>query len=493
MTAMPQISDELLATLSPQELLEYEQCLETLVGGESLREFITRCFPHEPVPRHLDPLVDVIEYARIKPIRIGISYGPGHAKTTTLLRSIVWWLHRSPVDECIYQTYSAGAAHAKSRLARDFAEQSGLELATDSRAVGHWRTIHGGGLIATGAKGSAQGKRVPGLFVVDDPYKDEFEARSPLINGQVIDRAKSVVFTRLQGGSAIFLHTRWAELDLIGYFTKELGWDSINIPSVCDTVPDVLGRKMDEVAWPEKYPYEICSGPCGHDGHLKEIRETIGEHHWAAMYQGRPRPLGTAVFHEPARYKREEFKWDGKRGVISIDPAATAKTSADWSVLMVLAMEGYGVDTRTWIYDLIRVQCEIPELVKTARRLQLQYKLMIACEAVAGFKGVPQMLRTMDVMGEDGQPLGKLRVIDVQPGSRDKFARAQPGAAAWNGSRVMVPIDRNWAEPMVGRFQRFTGAGREDDNDVDAFSQGFNLLYRTKKPEEKRMYDGGGL
>ena len=488
------ITDEMLATLSPQEMLELEQHLEFLVGGESLKEFVNRNFPNEPVPRHLDPLIDAIEYARVRPIRLCISYGPGHAKTTMLLRSIVWWLHRSPVDECIYQTYSAGAAHAKSRMARTYAEQTGLELASDSKAVGHWRTAHGGGLIATGAKGSAQGKRVPGLFVVDDPYKDEFEARSPNINGQVIERAKAVVFTRLQGGSAIFLHTRWADGDLIGYFTKEHGWDYINVSSVCDTVPDVLNRQLDEVAWPEKYPYEICSGPCGHDGHLKEIRSTIGEHLFAAMYQGRPRPLGTAVFHEPVRYSVDkDFSWAGKRGVIAIDPAATAKTSADWSVIMTLAIEGFGPTSKMWIVDVQRMQCEIPELVSRARRIQLVSRLMIACEAVAGFKGVPQMLRAMDTYDETGKSLGKLRVIDINPGTKDKFSRAQPMAAAWNSGRVFVPNDRAWAEPMIGRFQRFTGSGDREDDEIDAAAHGWNVLYRNVKPEEKRMYDGGGL
>src|SRR5580692_8061931 len=137
--------------------------------------------------------------------------------------------------------------------------------------------------------------RIPGLAIVDDPYKDEFEARSAAINNQVKERFKAIAFTRLQGGSVIVLHTRWAEDDLIGWLTRELKWDYVNIATVCDDErDDSLGRTLGEPAWPEKYPYEICSGPCGHDGHLKEIRATIGEHLWAAMYQGRPRPLGTA-------------------------------------------------------------------------------------------------------------------------------------------------------------------------------------------------------
>ena len=494
-TSSSEITDEEWAQLSPQEQIELVELLESLVGGESLEQWINRSFPGELLPRHLYPIVDAIEQARVKPIRLCISYGPGHAKTTTLLRALIWWLFRSPKDLCFYVTYSAQAAHDKSRIARDYAIETGLPLKSDSKAIGHWLTEHGGGFYASGARGAIMGKRAPGLFVIDDPYKDELEARSAAINHQVIERFKAS-FTRLQGGSMLIQHTRWAENDLIGFVIKELGWDYINIPSICDELPDALGRRLDEVAWPEKYPYEICTVPCGHDGHLLEIRKNIGEHLFAALYQGRPRPLGTAVFHEPARYELSKFDWTGKRGVIVVDPAITAKTASDWSAILTLACEGYGSQTRMWITDAIRLQVEMPELVKRIRRLQLLRKLMVAVEAVAGFKGVPQTLRSMDpveVVNGKQVHLGKLRVLDINPGTKDKFARAQPVAAAWNDGRVMVPNDAPWAEEMIERFQRFTGVGDKEDDEIDAAAHGFNLLYRAQKPEEKRMYDGGGL
>jgi hypothetical protein len=216
------------------------------------------------------------------------------------------------------------------------------------------------------------------------------------VNNAVKERFKAIAFTRLQGGSIVVLHTRWSEDDLIGWLHRDLKWEYINIPTMSESADDILGRGMDEPAWPEKYPYKRCTGPCAHDGHLEEIRETIGEHLWAAMYQGRPRPIGRSVFHEPGRFELSKFSWVGKRGCIVIDPAATAKTSSDFSVLAVCAMEGFGSASRMYVCDVIRTQVEIPELVQLAMNLQQRYKLMVACEAVGGFKAVPQSLRAMN-------------------------------------------------------------------------------------------------
>jgi len=512
---------EWIKLLPEDEQKEFVNSMEMLVGGESLRDYIARIFPDEPPPKHVMPIIDVIEQARLRPMRVVMDYGPGHAKTTTLLRAIAWWLSptKSPGDLCGYITYSDAQAREKSGIARAALEKSGGSLDADKNTEGFWKTSWGGGLIAKGAGAGIMGKRIPGLLVYDDPYKDMSEARSIAINTKVIERFKAAAFTRLQGGSIIVLHTRWAVDDLIGYILRHLKWDQISVPTLCDQVgesvpggagdakngTDGLGRKLGEAAWPEKYPYEICLESdrktrkiCGHDGHLKEIRKTVGENFWAAMYQGKPRPEGQLIFHEPARYRLNkgpngepsEFSWVGKRGVISIDPAATAKTSADFSAIALLAMDGYGLDARMWLVDMIRIQVEIPDLVSRARRIQLMTKLLVACEAVSGFKGVGQSLRMIAARDTDGRPLGTLRVIDVVPGSRDKFTRAQPSAAAWNDSRILVPMDTDWADGVIERFQRFTGVGGQEDDEIDAVGQGWNLLYRERGIDRRASHEG---
>lgn len=512
----------LLHHLSSDEQAELLNGLESLVGGERPTDFISRIWPDEPAPRHVLPIIDAVEQARVTPIRVCIDIGPGHAKTTILLRLLIWWLCRSPADQCAYVTYSSGQAHDKSSVAIGYGEDAGLQFAANSHAKGHWHTQYGGGLIAAGARGKLTGQRVPGLILYDDPYKSESEARSAAINTEIKSRFKGVAFTRLQGGSIFVLHTRYSDDDLIGWILRELKWDSIHIPTFGDEKDDIIGRKIltrdqyvslssqdrgkyglidakhgtyGEVAWPEKYPYEICTTPCGHDGHLREIRATIGEHLWAAMYQGRPRPLGKAVFHEPGRYRlhddpttgaKSEFSWTRKRGVIMADTAASAATSSDWTVLLVLAMSGLGIESRMWIVDCIRVQEEVPEVITIMRRLQLRYRLMVGIETVAAnaSRAISQMIRRSDP---------KLRILDVEVGGRDKFARAIPVSAAWNQGRVLVPIDAPWADTLIDEHKKFTGVSDVHDDQVDADAHGWNVLYkeRPKITAEDYVQDSG--
>lgn len=506
----------LLDHLSPDEQAQLLEGLESLVGGERAETFIERVWPHEPPPKHVLPIIDAVEQARVTPIRACLDIGPGHAKTTTLLRLLIWWFLRSPADQCAYVTYSSGQAYDKSRVALDYADDAGLTLSADSKAKGHWHTPHGGGLIAAGAQGKLTGQRIPGLVLYDDPYKSEIEARSAAINYAIKERFKGIAFTRLQGGSIFVLHTRYSDDDLIGWLLRDLKWDSIHIPTVADSKNDILGRKITdtpgllalsaperqkyglydrdkglygEVAWPERYPYNVCTRPCGHDGHLAEIRATIGEHLWSAMYQGSPRPIGKAIFHEPARYRlrdqiekgvvtaRSEFSWTGKRGVIMMDTAASAKTSSDYTVMLVLAMAGLGAQSIMWIVDCIRVQEEIPEIVVIAKRLQTKYKLMVGVETVAAGTGraVAQMLRRVDKT---------LRILDVEVGGKDKFTRSIPVSAAWNDvpGRVLVPIDADcvWVDPLIEEHKKFTGVSDVHDDQVDTSSHGWNVLYREK-------------
>jgi predicted phage terminase large subunit-like protein len=178
--------------------------------------------------------------------------------------------------------------------------------------------------------------------------------------------------------------------------------------------------------------------------------------------------------------RKSDFTWAGKRGVIAIDPAATAKTSGDYSVLLVCAMEGFGIRSRMWIVDCVRVQEETPKVVVIAARLQRQYRLMIACETVGNMRAVPQSLRYMDA---------SLRVMDIEIGGKDKFTRAQAVSGAWNDGRVLVPIDAPWADALIDEHKKFTGTGIDaHDDQVDADAHGWNVLYRTAPRITERDY-----
>jgi predicted phage terminase large subunit-like protein len=447
------------------------------VDSKPLREFITDLVPHEPPPPHTKLLTDLIEQARRERIRVCLSWPPRHAKTVTLLRANAWWLGLYPADTNAYFSYSDTQAKSKSRLARRWAIRSGVELADDSKNMSEWRTTDGGGLIAGGAGGGLTGQGVSGLFIVDDPFKNRTEADSLLIRDRVWEWFKECVYTRLEGASVIVVHTRWHEDDLIGRLEDAGGWDVINLPAIAEA-PDQIGRAAGEALWPDRFNTE----------ELQDIRARIGEWSFAALYQGRPQPRGANVFGEPARFELpntpEEWKefLQGKYLMIGVDPAASEKTRADYSAAVVMASDGIGPTMTTWILRVIRVQQAIPAFVQTLRDLQAYWRCMLAIEAVAGFKALPQMLRHVDP---------NLRLLEIHP-TTDKFQRSQGLAAAWNDGRVLVPIGEEWVDPYLQEMLSFSGVKDAHDDQVDGTAHGWNALAnaRPRRRERVRVADG---
>jgi predicted phage terminase large subunit-like protein len=454
---MRSLTPEERARLGALEALQYRV--------ESPSAFISRITPHEPPLRHQAPLLDAFERSRRGPVYVLLSEPPGHAKTTHIAKCLAWRLLYDPACLNAYVTYGDDLSLEGSRKIRDYAVAAGVQLAKGNTAAGGWKTPQGGGLVATGIGGPLTGKRIKGVLVIDDPYKNREEADSEAHRKKVWNWWTSAAFTRrFPGWSVIVVHTRWHEDDLIGKLKEkmDLPWEVINLPAVSDANGAPIDEKLargGRALWPEAFP-------------LSDLRtqRAQNEYDWWSMYQGMPRPIGGAVFGEPATYATPEFTWTGKRGVILCDPAASAKTKADFSAIGVFAMEGYGEDSRMYVVDMRRMQVSIPDLVRKLREMQAHYGLLVGVEAVGGFKAVPQSLRDQDP---------KLRVVDVTP-KGDKFTRAQPVASAWNTSRVLVQLGASWSPEYLSEMKRFTGLGDAHDDQVDATAHAWNLLYREK-------------
>ncbi len=425
-------------------------------GGEGLADFIRRVSPHQPPPAHLKPIIDVIERARHTRVRVCISMPPRHAKTTTILHALAWWLRSAPADTCGFFAYNAELAASKSRLARTLAIAAGVKLAPDSASLSEWRTVQGGGLLAGGVGGGLTGQGISGLLVVDDPIKNREEADSALVRQRVWEWFSEVAYTRLEGASALVVATRWHADDLIGRLAATGEWEVINLPAIAEE-NDPIGRAPGDALWPERFPVD----------ELESIKRQIGAWSFASLYEGRPRPRGSAVFGNPGRFDLPSWAPAGARVVIGADPAASEKTSADFSVGLVLALEGSGDRAIARVLDVWRGQVTIPAFAAELRRLSKKWwGAPIAVEAVGGFKAVPQILRSVD-------PLLRLQEVNVRG---DKFQRAQAVAAAWNDGRVLVPTSARWADAFLEEIQAFTGVRDRQDDQVDALSHSWNAL-----------------
>lgn len=443
--------------------------------AERLDPFIRRVSPKTPPKRHLMPIIDLFERSRHEAVRAVVSMPPRTGKTHTALHGFVWRMVLDPVMEHAFIAYAENLSLDKSRIARRIAQDAGVRFQSDNKAVGHWRTDCEGGLLATSVGGGFTGKGVNGVAVIDDPHKDRAEAESLLMRDRVWEWFTDTFWSRLeQEASVLIIMQRWHKDDLAGRVLEgfedpdtgeRVDFEEICLPALAEE-DDPLGREVGEALWPERQPAKK----------LHAIRSIMGPYGFSSQYQQRPTAKGKQLFGDyPARFTMEDWKLDGHRALIVCDPAASERTSADWTVIGAIAAKGYGEDMEAWILDWERGQWEIPAVVKTLKHFQTNWwGVAVGVEAVAGFKAIPQTLRAEDPT---------LKVLEIIP-QGDKWLRAQNAASAWNEGRYHVPIDRPWAKPLLKEATNFSPRATVDDQ-VDVLAHAWNTLYQARPPRRR--------
>jgi hypothetical protein len=304
-----------LQGISPEELARLH-ILEAAMGGISLLEYISRITKQWMTPWHLLPIAQLFARAEYEPIRACVSVPPRHGKTELLIHAIPWWLTRHPGHQIAYVSYSAEFSHDKSRRCLDLAKMGRVALRPGVQKANNWRTLQGGGLLATGIGGPLTGHGA-NILIIDDPIKNREEAESPTVRQKAWDWFTSTALTRVEpGGSVIVVHTRWHDDDLIGRLQREKGqkWEYVNLPAV---------NERNMALWPARWPKDA----------LDVRRAEVGEYDWFSLFMGQPRPKGGRLFKDATFYQWPNF--DDARLLIVCDPAATAADYADHSAIVV--------------------------------------------------------------------------------------------------------------------------------------------------------------
>jgi predicted phage terminase large subunit-like protein len=264
-----------------------------------------------------------------------------------------WYIGTFPDRRVMLASYEAGFAATWGRKARDVLEEHGQDLfgitiRDDSSAADRW-DIKGrlGGMVTAGVGGPLTGKGAD-LLLIDDPVKNAEDASSKTMREKAWEWYQSTAYTRLEpNGSAIIIMTRWNEDDLAGKVVQDMltdgeKWELLNLPAIAEE-NDMLGRKVGEALWPERFPVK----------RLEEIKRTLGSYYFSALYQQRPQPQGQT------RFRREWFRYATKEGKIYVlatptgpkryeesrcwkfqtcDPAASESEKADYFALSTWAV-----------------------------------------------------------------------------------------------------------------------------------------------------------
>lgn len=449
------------------------RCTEQL----PLVEYVHHVSPELEPPKHLEPYAKRLEIACPSQTSRGelrevVAAPPQHGKTELTLRAYLWWDNHCRGRRHAYVTYNSDRALSVARTFWLLAQVCGYEPRGTLAEV----RLKGGSTVKfTSIGGRLTGDPVDGVCVIDDPIKGPDEARSPTIRKRTVDWFDTVAWTRRHPGTSfVVMATRWHLEDLSGVLIGR-GWRYTNLKAIAEGEVDAEGRVIDdplrrlpgEALWPSRKSVEFFE------------EDRAKPQHWAALYQGEPRPVGGEIFREPGYYTR--LPESGYTRAYGVDLAYTSgKTLRDFSALLELwRVNGSDPDKPTfYVVNVDRKQVDAPSFAMTLKARLAQHRAPMLWRHGGTEKGVVDFMKRLGIG------------LRAKPATQNKVANALPVSAAWNLGRVLVPDtalceacqalgtcpDHKWVAPFIHEVQSFTGEGDEHDDQVDALAYAFEAL-----------------
>ena len=402
--------------------------------------------------------------------RVIINMPPRHGKSELLSKYLpAWYLLNFPDNRIILTSYEATFAQSWSRKIRDIIAEYGTALngitldPNNSGVSGFSIAGHSGGLQSAGAGGAITGKGAD-LVIIDDPIKNDAEANSPTIRENIWEWFRSTVFTRLEpSGSILLIMTRWHEDDLCGRIIKELNesgeWQIISLAAIAE-LNCPLGLQKGEALWEARFTAI----------QLENIRKNIGNYWFESLYQQRPAQAEGGIF------KKSDFryyKYSGKDIIIkrsdenkvisfldlqifiTVDLAASTKDTADYTVLMVFAVNA---ESDVFILEIIRNRFD------TLRHLELIRDAYNKWHPVLiGIESVQYQYSLVRSAANEGLPVKALRP------NADKLTRSLPMQAKMNNGKVYMPEYAAWLADFEQELLSFPNAKHDDQVDCFAY------------------------
>lgn len=424
--------------------------MEALAASAARDKLLAYAIGQNPAyrtPPHLMLLAHHLERIERGEIdRLAVFMPPRHGKSNLASEIFpAWYLGRRPEEQVMFTTYGQDLADgfgrkvrnavADPRHTRSFPDSI---LAEDSQSAKKFNTTKGGVYYAVGAGGAVTGRGAD-LLIIDDPLKNREEADSKLIRDKLWDWYASTAYTRLMpNGAVVLIQTRWHEDDLAGRVLKQGGWTVVNLPALAEA-NDPLHRLQGAALWPDQYN-EVA---------LENIRATIGEREFAALYQQRPAPLEGALFRR-GWIGRQVVPRSGVRIAMGVDLALSLKQGADYTAIVVMARDEFG---KLYVLDAVRERADFPTALSMIRLMADKWKPQrinieqVAYQAVV----VQELLRSTT-----------LPIKGVRP-DKDKMTRAQPLALRYEQGLVHHADLPSWFEDELLSFPM-----AEHDDAVDA-------------------------
>ncbi|MEM7738097.1 MAG: phage terminase large subunit [Deinococcota bacterium] len=204
-----------------------------------------------------------------------------------------------------------------------------------------------------------------------------------------------------------------------------------------DSTHVVRARTMDNPYLPKEY--------------LEELKRQYTADFYAQEVLGEFVDFGGTIFSAPTFYDQLPNTY---RTAIAYDAAYTAKSSADYSVILV-GRESQG---KLYVTDMWRGQVSSTDFVARLRAIQSQHGVHAYTRIGGTEKSLAEWLRQEGVNVHTEQTRG------------DKLLNAQPTAAAWNRGDILLPKNEmrgEWPDVLCAELNDFTGIDDAHDDIVD--------------------------
>jgi predicted phage terminase large subunit-like protein len=433
--------------------------------------------------RHIHVIADRLQKVESGEIKRLMVFLPPRSSKSVICSKLfpAWYVGRHPQHEILTVSHSDQLASDFGRSVRDLVNYDlfntvfpQVELRSDVRAAGKWKTNQGGTYYAAGVRSQIAGRGAH-VAILDDVMSEE-DSFSETGRRYVKEWYPSGLRTRIMpNGSIVIINTRYHEDDLCGWLLRqesqvelENKWEVIKIPAWVDEPSSkLLNLPVGSSYFPEWKPSEILKND------EEEIKASNGSRYWESLYMQNPVPDTGGII------KKKWLKWwDYDEPppcdyiIQTYDTAFSTKTTADFSVIQTWGifehMETDSTGRENWVSNLILLgnekgRFDYPALRTKAQELYDYHKPDVCIiEKKASGQSLIQDLRRAG-----------LPVLDYIP-DRDKTARVYAATPLMEAGRVWLPKGHEWSDDLYGEAITFPNA-RHDDQ-VDAMTMAIHYM-----------------